>query len=143
MVIRSCTRRDIPALGKLYFEAYPPGAACTSIEEAEADIRASFDGEYGELWLEASPVILHGDQIIAALMTVGRASWDGTPDCPFIIEVFTAHAWRRRGLARTLLDRARAVVAAKGENAIALQVDEENTVALILYRNAGFLKWMP
>jgi hypothetical protein len=53
-VLRTTKCNDRAALGALYFAAYPPGAACDTIEEAIAKIDASFVGDDGELGPDAS-----------------------------------------------------------------------------------------
>src|SRR5690606_14521286 len=77
--VRSPARSDIPLLGALYFSAYEPGVAGADVAEATADIEASFDGDYGELWPEASAVAIRHDQIVGAVLTVKEAPWDDTP----------------------------------------------------------------
>ncbi|MFT4039465.1 MAG: hypothetical protein QM692_14855, partial [Thermomicrobiales bacterium] len=62
--LRPCTPADAAALARLYFAAYPPGVACATLEEAEADIAATFGGEYGPLWLAASPVAVAGGELV-------------------------------------------------------------------------------
>ncbi|MGI8405594.1 MAG: GNAT family N-acetyltransferase [Thermomicrobiales bacterium] len=138
---RPMCAEDIPALGNLYFAAYDPGVACDTLEEAVADIRASFAGEYGNLWLEASPVVTWNDQIVAAIMTVRRAPWNDVPECPFITELFIDRSHRRRGLARTLLMASLKAAYEHEESAIALRVDPSNDAALTLYAAAGFMPW--
>ncbi len=137
-VVREMRRGDLEAVGRLYFEAYDPGVACSTLEEAVDDIVASFDGVYGEFWFEASPVILHGDQVVAAVMAVRQAPWDDVPDGPFIIELFTDRAHRRQGLARHLITLAAETVRSAGETAVALRVDGANTPARRLYGSLGF-----
>jgi 8-oxo-dGTP pyrophosphatase MutT (NUDIX family) len=135
-VLRACSPADIEALGDLYFASYDPGEAAATREEAVADIRAAFAGDYGELWPEASLVATTpaGD-LAAAIQVVRRAPWPDTPDCPFVIELFTARAHRRRGLARALIAGALAVV---GRTEVALRVSAGNDAALALYRDLGF-----
>lgn len=140
-VMRACRQSDTPVLGWLYFEAYAPGMASATLDEAVVDIRASFDGEYGELWREASLLIEYGEELAAAILTVRRAPWEGTPDCPFIIELFTARSHRRRGLARALILRALDAARHAGESEIALRVDADNTAARALYDSLGFRRW--
>jgi ribosomal protein S18 acetylase RimI-like enzyme len=102
-------------------------------------MEAAFAGEYGELWLEASLVATNDDAaLVSAIQVVHRAPWDDTPDCPFVIELFTARAHRRRGLGRALMMRAMDVVAEAGQRTIALRVHPENMPALSLYRRLGF-----
>ncbi|WBQ02845.1 GNAT family N-acetyltransferase [Kribbella sp. CA-293567] len=68
------------------------------------------------------------------VLVVDRAPWLDTPDCPFIIEVYTAPAWRRRGLARALVTEC----LAHGARRYALNVLPGNTAALELYGALGF-----
>ncbi len=136
--VREMDREDLEAVGRLYFEANEPGVACATLGEAVDDIVASFDGEYGEFWFEASPVVLHGDDPVAAVMTVRRAPWDDVPDCPFIIELFTDRAHRRQGLACHLITSAAETIRSAGETAVALRVDAANGPARRLYGSLGF-----
>jgi N-alpha-acetyltransferase 10/11 len=132
---------DVAEMGRLYFESYPPTMARDSLAAATADIVASFQGDYGELWLEASPIVTHGPGLVAAVMTVRRGPWEDTPGCPFVIEVFTDLAHRRRGLARHLLTVCLRTALAADEPSIALRVDPANTPALGLYESLGFVTW--
>ena len=85
-----------------------------------------------------TPVVLHGDEPVAAVMTVRRAPWDDVPDCPFIIELFTGRDHRLRGLARYVITSAAETTWSAGETAVALRVDEANGPALGLYTSLGF-----
>src|SRR5690606_29068311 len=114
-----------------------------SVEEAEAGIAASFDGAYGELWLDASPCAVIGGQLVAAAMTVRRTPWDDVPDGPFVIELFTAREWRRRGLAATLLGVVAQRVSASAAHSVSLRVDVANLPARRLYGRLGFTEWRP
>lgn len=141
--IRKTSRADIPALGRLYFTAYEPGVAGESIEEATADIVASWDGTYGELWEDVSVVSVREDAIVGALLTVKQAPWELTPAGPFIIELFTDPGWRRQGIARALLDHSLDRILAHGASTVALRVLADNTAALQLYASVGFSAWQP
>ena len=129
---------DVEELGALYFRAYDPGVASATLDDAVRDIQASFDGEYGSLWLPASEVIHRSGEIVAAILTVHRAPWPDTPQCPFVIELFVDRAHRRRGLARVLVERCLVAAAAASEAGVALRVDAANAAALGLYRAVGF-----
>lgn len=136
--MRPPSRDDIPAVGRLYFAAYDRGEACDTEEEAVADISAAFEGEYGELWLEASPVIDHRGGIVAAIQVVRRAPWPDVPDCSFIIELFSDRSHRKRGLATALVRQAAERAMDRGETALALRVMANNTAARALYSELGF-----
>lgn len=139
--LRPCTADDVEPLGRRYFDSYDPGVAGATVDEATADIRAAFGGEYGELWPAASLVATSGEGgIAAAVQVVRRAPWPDTPDCPFVIELFTAPEHRRRGLARALLA---GVLAVTDRREVALRVSADNGPALALYRDLGFRDWRP
>jgi GNAT superfamily N-acetyltransferase len=138
--LRPCSEDDLEPLGRLYFDSYDPGEASDDLSDAIADIRAAFGGYYGDLWPEASPVATTPDgEIVAAIQVVRRAPWPGTPDCPFVIELFTARAHRRRGLARGLIGGAlHAVTETPDGPQLALRVADGNHAALALYRDLDF-----
>ncbi|CAN5187311.1 hypothetical protein BH20ACT5_BH20ACT5_06050 [soil metagenome] len=140
-LLRAADVADVPALGGLYPRSYPPGVAGADLTDAIADITAAFGGEYGELCLAASPVLIHDGAMIGAIQVVHRAPWPATPDCPFAIELFVAPEWRRRGLARLLLHRSMTALAATGAAQLALRVDAANTPARALYAALGFGEW--
>lgn len=135
---RPCRESDASALGALYFAAYDPGIACATLEEAIADIAASFSGAYGELMPEASLVATIGGQMIGAILTVRRAPWPDVPDCPFVIELFISREHRRQGIARSLLVAAMDGSVHSGESRLALRVEENNADAIRLYESMGF-----
>lgn len=141
--VRPCAESDAGELASVYFGAYEPGVASASLQEATDDIEACFRGEYGELWREASLLAETGKEIGAAVLTVRRAPWPDVPDCPFVIEVFTAPDHRRQGLARHLMIRSMRLAQAAGEKAVSLRVLSTNRPARRLYESLGFRPWAP
>lgn len=139
---RTAGQDDTEAIGRVYHEAYPPGVAAETVEEAIADIAASFRGMYGPLWPEACRVVEYAGALVAAVLTVDRAQWEDVPDCPFTIELFTAPEHRRLGLGRALIAGCVGLAAARGEP-LALRVLPDNVAALRLYRSLGFEEWRP
>ena len=140
--VRELRSKDAEELGRLYFASYDPGLASADVEEAIGDIRATFGGAYGDPWEEASLAATSGGDVVAAVLTVHRAPWDDTPRCPFVVEIFTDRAHRRRGVASHLLERCLAEVAAHEEaRALALRVRSTNEAALALYSAFGFRRW--
>lgn len=131
VVLRPPAVEDAVALGKLYFEAYDAGVAAATEREALEDIELTFAGGYGVLAPHLSRLAWNGDQLVGALLVVERAPWPDTPDCPFIIELFTARSHRRQGIAKFLLSEC-------ANTSIALRADEKNTPAVTLYRSLGF-----
>lgn len=139
--VRRMSEDDEEAVARLYFEAYEPGEACDTLEEARKDVRASFDGAYGEYWWEGSFVHEERGRLSAAVMTVRRAPWPDTPDGPFIIELFTDPSQRRRHLAHDLVELVLMEASASGEEKVGLRVLERNEAAVLLYRSLGFEEW--
>ncbi len=141
--LRPCRPADIADLGRLYFESYEPGVACSDLSEAIDDMEAAFNGAYGQLWHEASLVAVGQDeQIVAAIQVVQSAPWEDTPDCPFIIELFTSPGYRRRGLARALLHASMKVVCEGNHRHLALRAARDNLPAMALYGSVGFAEWV-
>jgi ribosomal protein S18 acetylase RimI-like enzyme len=142
--VRRVEPSDADAIGLLYFTAYPRGMPGDSLEEAVSDITASFAGEYGEPWPDACLVAcIAGGDIVGCVLTVTRAPWSDTPDCPFVIELFTAREQRRRGIARALMQHVLVVVAGADASAVALRVAVDNPAARALYDGLGFVAWTP
>jgi ribosomal protein S18 acetylase RimI-like enzyme len=136
--VRAPRPADAAELGQLYFDCQVPGADLASVGEAIEEIGAFFRGEFGEFWPAASGVIETGGRLVAALLAVHRAPWDDTPDCPFITDLFTDPAGRRRGFGRALVVRALTEASATTRPRVALRADSENVPALRLYESLGF-----
>jgi ribosomal protein S18 acetylase RimI-like enzyme len=131
VVLRPPAVADSVKLGRLYFDAYEPGAAAETEQDALDDIALSFEGGYGVLDPTLSQLAWSGDDLVGALLVVERAPWPDTPDCPFIIELFTARTHRRLGIGRLLLSACSTVT-------VGLRVADDNAPALALYHSAGF-----
>ncbi|WP_328998493.1 GNAT family N-acetyltransferase [Kribbella sp. NBC_00709] len=131
VVLRPPVAADAVDLGRLYFDAYEPGVAAETEQDALDDITLSFEGGYGVLDPTLSRLAWSGEQLVGALLVVERAPWPDTPDCPFIIELFTARSHRRLGIARLLLSVCANV-------SVALRVEDNNAAALALYHSVGF-----
>jgi mycothiol synthase len=87
-----------------------------------------------ELWV----VAFDGDEIAGAVLNGIHETPDGVRE-GWLDAVFTRAPWRRRGLARALIARSLAVLAANGLDAAHLGVDTENVNdALALYESCGF-----
>lgn len=141
--VRTPTRSDIPEIGQLYFNAYEPRVTGENVEEAIADIEASWNGDYGEFWEEGSLIAELDGKIVGALLTVRHAPWDQTPGGPFIIELFVDSGLRGRGIARRLMERGLDTMRSQGATSAGLEVLADNTRAQNLYRSIGFTDWTP
>ncbi|HEU4675502.1 MAG TPA: GNAT family N-acetyltransferase [Motilibacteraceae bacterium] len=134
----SVTRDDAVEVGRLYYSAYDPGIACSSIEEAVEDTTFSFDGGYGEFSWSASRLARAAGTPVGAVLVVEQAAWPGAPDGPFIIELFVHRDHRRRGLAAWLVALATSQCFREGASRVSLQVRQDNVPAQRLYRTLGF-----
>lgn len=139
--VRALTEEDTDQLGHLYFSAYDPGEACTTLDEALADIAATFEGEYGPLWQPGSLGAWRDGRLAAAVMTTNPPPWEDAPRCPFIVELLTDRAHRRQGLARALVVRVLDAACAAEPPEVGLRVAADNEPATALYRSLGFADW--
>ncbi len=115
---------DVDALARLYLAAYPVGVAASNLDEATAEMAAVFAGDFGVPVESASLVAIDGSgDIVGCVQTVERGVWEGTPDCPFVIELFVDPSQRGRGLGAALLGLAAAACHDIGADDLALNVD--------------------
>jgi ribosomal protein S18 acetylase RimI-like enzyme len=138
--VRTACADDEEALFLLYLETYPDDIV-RDLAEARDELRRTFEGEYGPLDLQASPLALEGETLGACVLTVTEAPWPDTPQGPFIIEVMVHPNHRRRGLAAYLIQETARRLSAAGKRTAALRVMSENTGALRVYRRLGFRDW--
>jgi len=113
------------------------------VAEAVADVRAAWDGTYGT-WLPTASLVARdaGGAVAAAIETTLDVPWEDRPRGPFVIDLFTVPKHRGRGLARHLVARALAALAADehGHQQVALRVEDDNAAARRLYADLG---WRP
>lgn len=135
VVVRPIEDTDLEAVGRLYWASYPKGEVG---EEADAiaDVRASWDGEYGT-WLHQGSLLAQEDgSPIAAVLTVDAPPWDDVSELIFVIDLLTDPAHRGRGIGELLV--AAAVAATDPARVVGLRVESENEPAVRLYRKLGF-----
>jgi GNAT superfamily N-acetyltransferase len=137
---RPQTPDDVDALARLYLDAYPPGVAVSDLDEATAEMEAVFAGEFGVPLESASLVALDGDgELVGCVQTVERGVWEGTPDCPFVIELFVDQSQRGQGLGAALLGLAARACSEAGADQLALNVDPAvSPGAFRMYLAMGF-----
>lgn len=141
---RQVTAEDIPALSKLFFEAYASTTAAMSQEDAGEIIQGVFDSEYGPFLPDASPVVEDDNgKVIAAAMVLERRKGDDLPAAPYLFELFTASSHRRRGLAEQLVREAMTKLYNQGYEEVCLRIAEDNSAALALYLTLDFNRWIP
>lgn len=131
-------------VANLYHASYPAHIGAATIEEALAEMDATYAGEYGDLISAASVVALCDEQAVGSIQVVHRSLWDPELDCPFIIELFVRPEVREQGIGRTLLATAAAACQRLGETQIALRTSDDggtSPAAYHLYRTAGMQPW--
>lgn len=130
----------IRELADAYFNAYPAGVACATVDEAVQEIRETFAGAYGVLRHDASAMALNHDRAVGAIMVVERSIWDTHLPGPFIIDLFVDPAAQSTGLGRGLVNHAIRRCAAAGDKQISLRVGEGTSLAAhALYKSLGFI----
>ncbi len=136
---------DAEALGALYWDSYPKGAAAVDLEDAVEEMEGVFAGEYGTPVEEASLVVEDSDgAVIGCVQTVTSPPWEGIPAVPFVIELFIHPQHRRRGLGTALLLSAAQACHDSGWESMALNVQEETgKEAGQLYQRLGFVEITP
>lgn len=138
--IRQLTRADSPSLAAVYCDSYPPDIGAADLAEAEADIAATFAGDYGVLLWNASRVAEVDGQIVGAILVTERSIWEEHLEGPFIIELFVSPASRSAGIGRLLVLAAIEACRASGHNTLSLRVgDGTSAAAFNLYEQLGFV----
>lgn len=145
VVLRPQAPEDSEALGALYWDSYPKGAAAVDLEDAIEEMEGVFEGEYGSPVEAASLVAVSTDGVlIGCVQTVTSPPWEGIPAVPFVIELFVHPDHRRRGLGTLLLLSAAQACHEQGWDSIALNMQEETSnEAAHLYRALGFAEISP
>ncbi|MCT1460380.1 GNAT family N-acetyltransferase [Aestuariimicrobium sp. p3-SID1156] len=128
-------------LAEAYFNAYPPGIACTTTDEAVREIHETFAGEYGDLRCDASAMAVHDGRVVGAVFVVERSIWDAELDGPFIIDLFVDPVAQGMGLGRALVQHAANQCAAAGDEQLSLRVGAGTSLAAqALYEHLGFVR---
>jgi len=145
VTLRPQAATDAQALGALYWNSYPRGAAAIDLEDAVEEMEGVFAGEYGTPVEAASLVVVDdGGSLIGCVQTVTSPPWDGIPAVPFVIELFVHPEHRRRGLGTLLLLAVAQACHEQGWESLALNVQEETSAeAVHLYRRLGFTEITP
>ena len=137
--VRPVSPADEPELAVLYLRSYPPDIGAQNLDEARAEIKATFDGEFGLLRLDSSLVAVDSGRVVGAVLVVERSIWDDDLDGPFIIDLFVDPDARGRGHGRRLVEAALAACVARGDETLSLRFGEGTSAAAFgLYESLGF-----
>lgn len=136
IAIRMATREDVSYLIPLMRALCenPPGAGVFN----EGRVRAALDlffarHDAGRIWLAA-----HGSRAVGYIILTLGFSFEFFGRDAFVDELYVEHEYRRRGIARQLLDPLEEACRELRVNALHLEVDEGNDAAAGLYRRCGF-----
>lgn len=136
--VRPCSPEHAAAPVRLSLASYPIGGCLRYAGRGASRNRGHLCRRVRRVVLAASPVVRSDDVLVAVVLTVRRANWEGAPADRYISEAFTAADQRRRGPARSAMTAALAALSAAGERQVALTVTAANAPALALYRAKGF-----
>jgi ribosomal protein S18 acetylase RimI-like enzyme len=132
--VRPPVKDDIPALGRLMYQAYlgTVDYEGETEEDAIAELNKTWEGGYGEFNQSSSRVYEREGQLLSARLV---NTWRGKP---FIVYCFTHPSTKNQGLATVCMQSAIAALASRGESEVRLIVTLENLPAVQLYRRLGF-----
>ncbi len=132
---------DNEALAILLFAAYRGTIddEGDSFADALEEIEKTRRGDYGRFLPECSFVIEEGEYIASACLV----SFFEPHDAPLVVFLMTRPEAKRRGLARSLLERSMNALRNGGHSRLTLVVTDGNEPALNLYRSLGFLPIVP
>ena len=103
-----------------------------TLEDAVAEVDRTFAGAYGEFLGGCSRVVeREGELASACLVTLFQGR-------PWLSVSMTRPRWKRKGLARELLNECVNALAERGYEEIGLMVTKGNSAAEALYRSFGF-----
>jgi ribosomal protein S18 acetylase RimI-like enzyme len=132
---------DKEALAILLFAAYRGTIddEGDSFADALEEIEKTQRGDYGRFLPECSFVMEDGEYIASACLV----SFFEPHDAPLVVFLMTRPEAKRRGLARSLLERSMDALRNRGHSRLTLVVTDGNDPALNLYRSLGFLPIVP
>jgi phosphinothricin acetyltransferase len=139
MVIRDAMAEDLPAIIRIYNEAIATRVATAQLEPVTLESRKDWlndhsPGEY-PFW------VLQMDGQVVAWLTfksfLPRCAYRGTAE----LSVYVHEQFRRRGLARRLLEEAIARAPALGITALVGLIFAHNEPSIRLFGQLGFTRW--
>ncbi|WP_284619232.1 GNAT family N-acetyltransferase [Aquabacterium humicola] len=134
--LRRPTEDDVDALGGLMYRAYAGTIDYDgeTAEEALAEVRRTFVGEYGAFDPAHSTVAKRSGRLVSATLVT---HWQ---ERPFVAFTMTDPAFARQGLARATLERSMHLLRQSGETELRLVVTIDNEPARLLYESLGFVR---
>lgn len=139
MKIRDATQTDLPAIIEIYNAAVVTRVATAQLEPVTVEERKDWLKEHSP---DRHPFwVLEIDGAVAGWLTLKsflpRCAYRGTAE----VSVYVSEKFRRRGVARTLLNEAIARAPALEINAVVGLIFAHNQPSLKLFEQLGFKKW--
>ena len=139
MKIRDAVESDLPAIIKIYNAAVVTRIATAQLETVTREERRDWLKEHSS---DRHPFwALEVDRQIAGWLTLKpflpRCAYRGTAE----VSVYVDEKFRRRGIARRLLEEAIAHASALGVNAMVGLIFAHNEPSLRLFEQLGFARW--
>ena len=134
--IRNAQEADVRNLALLMYAAFRGTVddEGDTLADAQQEIEKTFSGAYGRLMLDASFVIEQEDVLASACLV----SWYEPAESPFVVFTMTRPEFKRRGMARALLQASMNALRSAGHDRLALIVTRDNEPAMTLYTRLGF-----
>jgi L-amino acid N-acyltransferase YncA len=139
MTIRDATEADLPAVIDIYNATVPTRIVTAELEPVSMESRLPWFREHSP---EHHPFwVIETDQAIAAWLSfhefITRSAYRGAAE----ISVYVHEAFRRRGLARRLLEEAIARSPTLGIHSLIGWIFAHNEPSLQLFAQLGFERW--
>jgi L-amino acid N-acyltransferase YncA len=139
MTIRDATEADLPAVIDIYNATVPTRIVTAELEPVSMESRLPWFREHSP---EHHPFwVIETDQVIAAWLSfhefITRSAYRGAAE----ISVYVHEPFRRRGLARRLLEEAIARSPTLGIHSLIGWIFAHNEPSLQLFARLGFERW--
>lgn len=139
MIIRDAREADLPAIVEIFNAAIPTRMSTAVLEPVSVDERREWFREHSAdhhpLWVAELDGAIGGWLSFHAFIT--RCAYRGTAE----LSVYVSERFRRRGVARTLLEQAIARSPALEIATLTGLIFRHNTASLALFAQLGFETW--
>ncbi len=105
-----------------------------TLADAQQEIDKTFSGAYGR-WMPDCSFVIEQDDVLASACLV---SWYAPTESPFVVFTMTRPEFKRRGMARVLLQASMNALLDAGYDRLSLIVTGGNRPAMKLYAGLGF-----